>query len=468
MVSYNGILVNFISSYSPRVCGLASFTLDIWEAILPKKDVIKNVRCHPIDKDNLRYLPPIPKSDVIRQNDTSSWDNTTNEIIARSKRKWLSDGYKSVVILQHEYGLDGNGKDNNYNLIAKKLKQEGIPTTAVLHTIRQKPDEHQKRVIQELSQNCDRLVVLSQSGIDILKKVYKVDNATYIPHGVPTVDRDISKIERKRKFGLEDRILVETPGLVSEGKGLHFGIDAYSILLHNSSKADQNKLAYVIAGPTHPEILKKNNGKDHYRKSIWDKCKSNKLNPVEFTNDTINADRKVNISENKVIFVNTRLGDNALVDLIASADVGLMPYTNPEQISSGITFYHAGIGTPCVATDNVCSQDLFSRISDGKKEVFYIDELLRRKNDSFVKEVSGVVAKIGDTKQIAQGLAYALENSEKIKTNILKKAFALNWSVVGQEYVSLFEELVKPHINGGIAQISFNKPIKNFEVPKQQ
>jgi len=58
--------------------------------------------------------------------------------------------------------------------------------------------------------------------IPILEKVYGIDPAKIevIHHGVPPREK------LKKKFGLENRTVISTFGLISPGKGLEYGIEA--------------------------------------------------------------------------------------------------------------------------------------------------------------------------------------------------------------------------------------------------
>lgn len=471
MEEYKGLLVNFISSWSPRICGIASFTQDTVDSIAAYDDTVKEIRMYPIDKSGLRYLYPIRNNKhVIRQLDTSSWKEVSKYIRELSHRKEIHEGYKSVVVLEHEFGLDGTGEDNNYNLVAKILKEDKIPTIAVLHTVKRICSDHEKSVLQELSKNCTQLVVLTPSALGILKESYDIKNVVYVPHGIPKIDKGISKKDRKRRFGLEDKIVIGTPGLMSKGKGIEDGILGYHKFLQNINKKAQSKFIYVIAGQTHPNVLAENNGQDPYREVLWDLCGSLEnpsLNPLETKDENINKDGKLNLDDCRILFVNTHLGDNTLVDFIASEDTGILPYRDKQQSSSGIFFYHAGIGTPCASAGNVCAKDLFST---KKGKVFHINRLLsldenEDKDKKFEREVRGVIFNTGDPnihKQIAQSIGYNLQNSARIESNILKIGYPMSWPVVGAEYVGLFVELLT-NTKTRHQRIPFARSIQDFE-----
>ena len=442
MVEYKGLLINIISSWSPRICGIGSFSQDTASAIENYEDSIKAIKVHPIDKTGLKYIHPIREKHVIRQLDTSSWEKAADMIVERSYRRWAEDGLRSIVLLEHEYGLDGTGLDNNYNLIARKIKEAKIPCVAVLHTVLQTPNEHQKSVIQEFEHNCDSLVVLTPSAKDILKKVYGINSEKieYIPHGIPEIESGLSKEDAKQELEWGGKIIIATPGLVSEGKGIDYGILGFSEFLKNVKATDRENIFYVIAGQTHPGELEFNKREDPYRRKLEKIVDEEKLN-------------------DRVIFINRHLEDNELYMMIKASDVGLTPYRNPQQISSGILSYYVGLGTPCVSTNFTYARDLFS---DSKGSPFHINELINNEDEYFQREVSGVLVDFDSPKSIAKGLQYVFENYETIVKNEMNKGNSMAWKVVGASMVNLFTRLVRED-KIDTSKISFDKPLDKLD-----
>ncbi|MDD5192442.1 MAG: glycosyltransferase [Candidatus Nanoarchaeia archaeon] len=420
---YKGLALNFISTWSPRRCGIGSFTQDTVGALALREEDVKVIKIHPIDKDNLGYIFPITEKHIIRQMDTSSWANAAEIIIARNHKQWSENGLRSITILEHEYGLDGDGEDNNFNLIARRLKEERLPSVAVLHTLLQNPNDHQKRVIQELGENCSKLIIITPTAKDILKDKYNIntEKIEYIPHGIPLENRDISREDMKQKFDLGGKVVISTPGFVSPGKGLEYGILGFSEFLKKVSPDFRKNVVYVIAGQTHPDELAKNDGEDYYRRKLEKIVEENKL-------------------EENVIFMDEHLGDRKLYDFIRASDVGIIPYTNPDQISSGILSYFVGIGTPCVSTNFIYARDLFS---DGKGMPFHIDDLVNSNDDNFKSEVSGVLVNFNDPDSIAKGSRYVFENYHTTESNEYGKGVRMGWPVVAANMVSLFVTLIK-------------------------
>ena len=71
-----------------------------------------------------------------------------------------------------------------------------------------------------------------------------------IPHGMPHIEPK-GRRRLKAKLGLDGRTIVSTFGLVGPGKGLEYAIEAMPAIAARHPEA-----LYLIAGQTHPELLK--------------------------------------------------------------------------------------------------------------------------------------------------------------------------------------------------------------------
>jgi glycosyltransferase involved in cell wall biosynthesis len=432
MVEYKGFSVNFISTWPPRICGIAKFTADTISAILYEHDIL-DWKVHPIEKEILTYLPPIKQKHIIRQMDSSSWIDSAEMIIERSHRN-DPKGIKTVAVLEHEYGLDGNGiSDNNYNEVAKRFKNAGVPNIVVLHTILENPNDYQKEVIQQFGENCDRMVAITPSSNDILRRVYGIDEKkiVHIPHGIPESHKTVTRTDAKEKWGLEDRHVISTIGLVSEGKGIEYGIRGFSKFLKEINPDDREKTVYLIAGQSHPETLKEHGGMDPYRKILYDTAEDEGLNPVAITHMG-----PLKYPDNDVILLNRYLMDNEYIELTKASDVALLPYLNPEQISSGTLAYAVGLGRTVVSTEFRYAQDVFS------------DE--RGHPDG-----SGVLIGFKDEDEVAKGLRYAFENLREIEVKAYQKGVTMGWSVVRKQMINLLYNVAMDPSEIESATISF-------------
>lgn len=432
MPVYRGLAVAFVSSWYPRVCGIATFTEHSASAIRLYEDEVRQIRIHPIDIDGLYYYDPVMEKHIIHQLDSSSWINAANMIIARYHRN-AAEGIRSVAVLEHEYGLDGSGRDNNYNEIAKRLKNAGVPNIVVLHTVLENPEAYHRDVIRQFGQNCDRLIAISPSSREILEEVYGVasERISVIRHGIPETHKTVSRQEAKRKLGLTDRVVVSTLGLISENKGIEYGLEGFSQFLEQVAPEDRKKLIYLVAGQTHPEILKKHGWNDPYRDKLIDLAARLGLNPA-----TIEKPQPLDKPESNAIFLNRYLMENELVETIKASDVILLPYINPQQDSSGNLAYAIGLGSAVVATKFRGARDLFT------------DK--RGRPDG-----SGVMVDFMKSEEIARGLRNAFENQRELERKSYVKGVTMGWSVVGRELVNILRDVVEEKSGTESARISF-------------
>ena len=219
------------------------------------------------------------------------------------------------VILQHEFGIYGADDGIAVLDILDRLE---APSLVVLHTVLSDPSRNQRGVIEDLARQAQSLVVMSGAARTRLQTNYDLHGCPVatIPHGTWLSDR--------RASVLGSRPIILTWGLLGPGKGLEQGIRALTRLAHLD-----NKPFYVIAGQTHPNVLKGQG--ERYRRQLSDLA-------VDLGVDSM------------VRFVNRYLTTADLASLRGLADVCLLPYESREQVTSGALVEAIGAGVPVVAT----------------------------------------------------------------------------------------------------------------------
>ncbi|MFX5494502.1 hypothetical protein ABTD62_22425, partial [Acinetobacter baumannii] len=70
---------------------------------------------------------------------------------------------------QHEYGIFGGPAGEH---ILALLDRVSIPVIVTLHTILEKPDADQRRVMEGLLRRAARVIVMAERGREILERVY--------------------------------------------------------------------------------------------------------------------------------------------------------------------------------------------------------------------------------------------------------------------------------------------------------
>ena len=312
----------FLSSFPPRECGIATFTNDVVEsydrAFGGQSDVVA------IDEPGAQSRS-YPSRVVAR---LQSDDRASYRETARAINTHASD----ILCVQHEYGLFG-GTDGRWFL--DLLDEIGKPIVVSLHTVLPHPSDEHRSVARRLCERADAVVVLSQTGKNILIDEYGVEAGKLhvIHHGVPDVAFR-STDGPKAKFGVADRLVVSTFGLISRGKGLEFGIDAMRAVVARHPQA-----LYLILGQTHPNV-RRHEG-ESYRAELGARV-------AEFG------------LEDNVKLVDRYLAFDELLDYLAATDIYLTPYLNPVQIVSGTLAYAVGAGKAIVSTPYLYAEELLA------------------------------------------------------------------------------------------------------------
>ena len=343
--------IRIVSTYPPRRCGIGTFSRSLASALSHFTAEVGYIRIAAIDNHNGPY--DIPVDLIIDQDNPKSWSNTVNHIYARSKESVTP----TVVVLQHEYGLDPDEDGNagcgmNFVEMARAFRERELTTLVYLHTVLDEPDDHQRNVLKELAKHSGGLIVTTESAISMLESPhYGIEHSklTHIDHGIRMHHpSQFDRLEIKKEFGLENHFLATTLGLQSPDKGLQYSIPAYGRFVNESCTNEQRKkTVYLIVGQCHPEFVKADGGV-HYRqyqamlndaldnaKVKW--CRVKELDGIDF-------------DEYDIVFYDTFLNESGFLKFYGATNVMLLPYLNMQQISSGILADVLGSGRIAIAT----------------------------------------------------------------------------------------------------------------------
>lgn len=306
----------FVSTYTPRRCGIATFTGDLATAVGDREIVALN------PPDEIRSYPPEVRQRVRR-------DVLTDYLVAA---KNLNAGSAAVVSIQHEYGIWG-GRDGEYVLDFVRALQKPVVTT--LHTVLRNPSAHQRLVLTGLIRASAANVVMSKSAADLLISAYGVESGRLdvIPHGVPELPL-VHADSIKPQLGLHGGPVILSFGLLGPGKGLESVIEAMPAVLSAIPTA-----RYVVLGATHPDLLSREG--EAYRSGLQARAAALGV-----------ADR--------VKFVNRFVAKAELGAWLTAADIFVTPYPNLEQICSGTLAYAMSAGRAVVSTPYVYATELLS------------------------------------------------------------------------------------------------------------
>jgi glycosyltransferase involved in cell wall biosynthesis len=351
--------IRIVSTYPPRRCGIGTFSRDLATALAHFTAEVGHIRVAAIDGRHGPY--DIPVDLIIDQYDLNSWRNAVTHICTRA-----NEGKNpTVIILQHEFGLDPSpeGKDGqgtNFVEVARAFHEKGLITVVYLHTVPDQPTSHQKTTIQGLAEHSDGLIVTIESAIQILEsELYGIphEKVKHIDHGVRMHNPSyFDRLTIKREYGLENRFLITTLGMLSPGKGIQYGIRAYGLFLDESCTEEQRKnMVYLVAGKCHPDFVRTEGG-GPYRQYQALICQA--LEQARTKWCRVREFGDANFEEYDIVFLDSFLDEGMLLKLYGATNAMLLPYLNMQQISSGILADTLGSGRVAITTKFRYAQEL--------------------------------------------------------------------------------------------------------------
>jgi len=301
-----------IGNYLPRQCGIATFTTDLCAAISAEYGTAR-LFALPVNDTEQGYDYPARVRWSLAQDDLSSYEEAA---------EFLNFNNTDMVCLQHEYGIFGGTAGSHILHLLRGLK---MPVVTTLHTVLREPDPNQLRVMEEIAELSDRLIVMSELSSQFLQEIFKVPGSKIdmVPHGVP----DLPFLDPnfyKDRFGVEGKAVLLTFGLLSPNKGIENVIQALPQIL-----SKHTNVVYIVAGATHPHILRREG--DKYRAYLQALAK------------------EVGV-ESKVIFHNRFVSPEEMVQFIGAADIYITPYRHEAQVVSGTLAYALGAGKAIIST----------------------------------------------------------------------------------------------------------------------
>ncbi len=317
--------IAFIGDYVPRLCGIATFTRDLCEAVAsaaPSADCfVGAVNDHAEGYD----YPPRVRFEIIEK-DIESY---------RRAADFLNFNNVEVLSIQHEFGIYGGPAGSHLLALLKEVR---MPVVTTLHTILREPNAQQRLVMDELIRRSDRLVVMAHKGADFLREIYgvKENKIDVVAHGIPDIPFSDS-ILYKHQFGVEGQKVLFTFGLLGPAKGIEFVIRALPEII-----TQHHDVVYLVLGATHPNLLASEG--ESYRLSL----------------ERLAEDLGV---KQHVIFYNRFVSPEDLREFIGASDIYLTPYLNEAQITSGTLAYVFGAGKAVISTPYWHASEL---LADGR------------------------------------------------------------------------------------------------------
>jgi glycosyltransferase involved in cell wall biosynthesis len=382
--------VVYVSSYTPRKCGIGTYT----------ENLTKNI-------DALKELKP---SAVVAVNDPGPLYKYSKKVVFQINQE-DREGYQkaadkinrsnfNLVNVQHEFGLFGGIWGNYLVDFLKKLEK---PCVTTMHTTLSPSSKGYQsmenmavhdEVVREIGKNSSAISVMTKKAAAILQEDYKVDaeKINVIPHGCPTMPF-IPSSQGKAKLSLQGRILLSNFGLLSRDKGINDIIMALPEIVK-----EWPEVLLVVIGQTHPRV-KMSEG-EVYRKHLK------------------NLVATLNLEKN-VTFQNRFLSQKSLIDYLHATDIYICAHLKKDQLSSGTITYALGAGRAIISTP-----------------FYYAMEVLAKGR--------GLLCKFSDPPSITENIKFLLRNPNE-RDSMEKRAYEysrdITWPRVAAQYISLFEKV---------------------------
>jgi len=372
-----------LGNHVPRQCGIATFTTDLNESISAE---FPGLDCFVMAMNDGGHSYPYPSSVrfEIADSDLPAYLRAAD---------FLNVNEVELVCVQHEYGIFGGKAGSHLLALLRGLR---MPIVTTLHTILETPTPPQRMVMDELLQLSERVIVMSDHGETLLKKVHDVPDGKIdrIPHGIPCLP---SARQSKDLLGVEGKSVILTFGLLSPDKGIEYMIEALPSVL-----AEHPDAVYIVLGATHPHV-KMQHG-ETYRLMLENRA------------------QRLGVDAN-IIFHNRFVSQTELCRFLAAADIYITPYLNPAQITSGTLAYAVGSGRAVISTPYWYASEL---LSDGRGIL-----VPWRDSNAIAREVTGLLS--DEEKRHSLGIRAAEYGRD------------MGWPTVARSYVQSFEQARVDH-----------------------
>lgn len=393
----------FITSYPPRECGIATYSQDLIKALNNKFSNSLSIKVCALESGSSNYVYP----DEVKY--------TINTSVATEYEKLAStinqDDDIKIVLIQHEFGFFKKQEQAFLDFLYQLSK----PIVIVFHTVLPHPSEKLKQNIKNIAKVCESIIVMTHTSANILTNNYGLpaEKISVIAHGTHLVPH-LSEKFLKLKYGLTNRKVLTTFGLLSSGKSIETTLEALPAIVKKCPE-----VMFLIIGKTHPEVVKSEGEK--YREMLEQKVK------------------KYNLQHN-VKFINHYLALPDLLEYLQLTDIYLFTTNDPNQAVSGTFAYAMSCACPIISTPIPHAKEVLT-------------------------EDTGIIFDFLDSKQLAESVNSLLNDNElrmNISSNTLQKIVSTAWENSAVEHAMLFEKM-----GGKKIKIQYNLPAINLNHLKQ-
>ena len=230
----------FITSYPPRECGIATYSQDLIKAINNKFSNSLSIKVCALESGETDFKYSDDVKYTLKTSLADSYGNVALKI--------NNDNRIGIVLIQHEFGFFKKQEEAFIRLLSILTK----PIVIVFHTVLPHPDKFLKENIESIAAKCESIIVMTHNSAEILINDYglSAEKISVIAHGTHLVPH-ISKEVLKKKYGVQERKILTTFGLLSSGKNIETTLKALPAIVNKNPE-----VLFLIIGKTHPEVIK--------------------------------------------------------------------------------------------------------------------------------------------------------------------------------------------------------------------
>ena len=372
----------FITSYPPRVCGIATYSHDLIKALDNKFSNSLSIKVCALESGDTGYQYGSEVKYILK----TSLSHQYEELALRIN----NDNCIKIVLIQHEFGFF-KLQEKSFQQFLYKLSK---PVIIVFHTVLPNPDRQLKTKVQNIADACESVVVMTNNSRQVLTDMYKIgkQKINVIAHGTHLVPH-LSKEFLKHRHGLKDHKILTTFGLLSSGKSIETTLNALPAIIKTNPE-----VVFLIIGKTHPEVVK--NEGEKYREEL----------------EAIVREKHLT---GHVQFINKFLPLPDLLEYLQLTDIYLFTTNDPNQAVSGTFVYAMSCGCPIISTP-----------IPHAKEVLTKD--------------TGIIFDFRNSGQLTDGVNRLLNDEplrRSISSNTLQKIVSTAWENSAVAHAKLFENI---------------------------
>jgi glycosyltransferase involved in cell wall biosynthesis len=387
----------FITSYPPRVCGIATYSQDLIKSLNNKFSNSLSIKVCALESGNASYNYPDEVKFILDTSLAAGYKKLAQSINQDNRIK--------IVLIQHEFGF----YIMQEQAFLEFLNELSKPVVIVFHTVLPHPDEQLISKIQRIAAVCGSIIVMTHNSAGILTTDYGIprQKISVIAHGTHLVPH-LSKEFLKVKYGLKGRKVLTTFGLLSSGKSIETTLEALPAIVKQFPK-----VVFLIIGKTHPEVVKTEGEK--YREMLEQIVEKYLLH-------------------DHVKFINDYLALPDLLEYLQLTDIYLFTTNDPNQAVSGTFVYAMSCACPIISTPIPHARELLT-------------------------EDTGIIFDFRNSQQLADGVLRLLNDDplrRNISSNTLEKIVSTAWENSAVAHAMLFEKITKIKLQYNLPAIDLN------------